>query len=177
MLLIDTRKLARNIHQLIRNALQYTRTGQIISEELTKKTKEHVGQAYPNSTHWSLDKIHEGPFMNDWGSTDIDIEGADRAYHEVKIYPHGQFLTIPIHKMAYGKTASEIDGLFKPKDKNILAKVMNGSLVAVFALVRRVIQRKDQTLLPTDSDYEEAIENRWVSEWFKTMDNNENRWS
>lgn len=59
-------------------------------------------------------------------------------YHDVEILPiRAKFLTIPIHPMAKGKKAADIDGLFKPKDKNVLAKVMNGQLVAVFALAKR----------------------------------------
>ena len=177
MILLDTRKLARDISQLLRNATQYTRTGQIISEVLTETTREHVGKKYPNSTHWALDKIHVGPFMNDWGSVDVDVEGADRAYHQVVIRPNGKYLTIPIHREEVEVPAKDMPDLFKPKGKDILAeKAKGGSLTAVFALVKQVVQKQDPTLLPSDETYATAIGNRWVSEWFKTMDR-ENRYN
>lgn len=84
--------------------------------------------------------------------------------------PNGKWLTIPLHKSAYGKTAREFKGLFKPKGKNILAQVINGSLVAIFALVKRVVQKIDKALLPSDEHYSNSIEKVWIQEFFKTAD-------
>lgn len=62
-------------------------------------------------------------------------------YHDVEILPRWrQHLTIPLHPMAKGKKAKDIDGLFIPKDKHILAKVIDGQLVPIFALVKRAFQ-------------------------------------
>ena len=62
-------------------------------------------------------------------------------YHDVEILPRWrQHLTIPLHPMAKGKKAEDIDGLFIPKDKHILAKVIDGQLVPIFALVKRAFQ-------------------------------------
>lgn len=171
MILLDTRQLARDISHLLRNAIQYTRTGQIISQVMTKVTKEHVGRKYPNSKHWALDKIKEGPFMNDWGSVDVEVEGADRAYHDVVIRPNGRYLTIPIHRGAVDESAKDMPDLFKPKGKDILVeKAQGGELTAVFALVKQVVQKKDPSLLPSDDNFASEIENRWVREWFNTLD-------
>ena len=170
MILLDTRKMARTISELLRRAFQYTRTGQIISEVLTKTTQEHVSKKYPNSTHWALNKIHEGPSFTSTGSVEVDVEGADRAYHEVVIRPNGKYLTIPIHREEMELPAKDMPDLFKPKGKDILAQSKGGILTAVFALVKRVVQKKDPSLMPTDDKYATAIENRWVSEWYKTLD-------
>lgn len=59
--------------------------------------------------------------------------------------------------MAKGKKAKDIDGLFRPKDKNVLAKVIDGQLVPIFALVKRAFQRQDTTLLPTDETFADNI--------------------
>lgn len=83
MILLDTRQLARDIHRLLRYSVEYTRTGQIISNTLTEETKDYVKNRYPLSKHWAPDKIVNGPTGNDWGSVDVNIEGANRAYEEV----------------------------------------------------------------------------------------------
>lgn len=172
MIFIDSRKLARDIHTLLRNSLFYTPTGRIIAETLTETTKDHVAKKYPNSTHWALDKINEGGSGTDWGSVEIDVDGADRAYNTVTILPNGQYLTIPVHQSAMGKRAKDIEDLFKPKGKNILAKVMGGKLVAMFALVKRVFQRQDDTMLPKDETFAHNISDRWITAFFNKLDEN-----
>ena len=71
--------------------------------------------------------------------TDIDIPGAGRAYHDVDIYPkNANWLAIPLHAAARGRSPREFKGLFKPKNKNILALVQNNALVAMYALSKHV---------------------------------------
>lgn len=92
----------------------------------------------------------------------MDVAGADRAYHDITIVPRrAKALTIPIHAAAYGKRAADIEGLFKPKNQNILAVAMSGKLVPMFALCKRAFQRQDPTLLPSDNTFAENISNRW----------------
>ena len=59
----------------------------------------------------------------------------------------------------------DIQGLFRPKNKNILAKVVNGELVPIFALVKRAFQPQDSTLLPTDTTFVHNIGVRWMGAW------------
>lgn len=172
MIFIDTRKLARDIHTLLRNALFYTQTGNIIADTLTETTKDHVARKYPHSTHWALDKIRKGMATHNTGSVEINVDGADRAYNTVTILPNGQYLTIPVHQSAMGKQAKDIEDLFKPKGKNILAKVMGGKLVAMFALVKRVFQRQDDTMLPKDETFAHNISERWITAFFGKLDEN-----
>ena len=96
----------------------------------------------------------------------MDVAGASRAYHDVTILPRWKrALTIPIHASAYGRQAKDIEGLFRPKNKNILAKVVNGELVPIFALVKRAFQPQDSTLLPTDETFAHNIGVRWMGAW------------
>lgn len=117
------------------------RTGNIIAESLLVDARLHVQTRYPGSQHWDPSNISISETTEDSGSIDIDIPGATRAYHDVEILPRWrQHLTIPLHPMAKGKKAEDIDGLFRPRNKNILAKVIDGQLVPIFALVKRAFQ-------------------------------------
>ena len=167
---IDTRDLASNISRTINEAAKNSKPGELISSTLTEITKRHVGQKYPGSTHWSLDKIVKGISTTNEGSVDVNVAGASRAYDDITILPiHGSYLTIPILEEAMGKTVSDYDGLFRPKGKDYLAKVMNGELVAIFALVQSAFQPKDSSLMPTDETFANGIEGRWIDKLFSEM--------
>ena len=167
---IDTSALQSEISKTIENALGKVDTGDLISTTLTDQTKFHVSRKYPGSTHWSLDKIVKGISTTNEGSVDVNVAGATRAYDDVLILPiHGSYLTIPILEEAMGKTVSDYDGLFRPKGKDYLAKVMNGELVAIFALVQSAFQPKDSSLMPTDETFANGIEGRWIDKLFSEM--------
>ena len=138
---IDAAKLRWDISSAIRRAIHSLRTGNIIAESLLVDARLHVQARYPGSTHWDPSNISISETTEDSGSIDIDIPGATRAYHDIEILPRWrQHLTIPLHPMAKGKKAEDIDGLFRPRNKNILAKVIDGQLVPIFALVKRAFQ-------------------------------------
>lgn len=138
---IDTAKLRGDISNVLRRVLQTIRTGNIIAESLLVDARLHVQARYPGSQHWDPSNISIAETTEDSGSIDIDIPGATRAYHDVEILPRWRHnLTIPLHPMAKGKKAEDIDGLFRPKNQNILAKVIDGQLVPIFALVKRAFQ-------------------------------------
>ena len=126
-------------------------SGKIASESMTKSVKNWVQQRYPGSKHWDPNKVTQGDSLGVIGTTNVDIPGAGRAYHDVVIKPvHARMLTIPLHQSAFGKKASDFPDLFKPKGKNILARNVNGELVAMFALSRSAFQKKDSSLMPPD---------------------------
>ena len=126
-------------------------SGKIASESMTKAVKNWVQQRYPNSQHWDPNKVTQGDSFGVIGTTNVDIPGAGRAYHDVVIKPvHARMLTIPLHQSAFGKKASDFPDLFKPKGKNILARNVNGNLVAMFALAKSAFQKKDSSLMPPD---------------------------
>ena len=125
---------------------------------MTKAVKNWVQQRYPNSQHWDPNKVTKGDSLGVIGTTNVDIPGAGRAYHDVVIKPvRARHLTIPIHQIAYGKKVSDFNDLFKPKGKNILARNVNGNLVAMFALAKSAFQKQDSSLMPTDDNLASGI--------------------
>ena len=128
-------------------------SGKTAAESMTKSVKNWVQQRYPGSQHWDPDKVQQGDSQGEIGNVNVNIPGAGRAYHDVTIRPtHARHLTIPIHQSAYGKKVSDFNDLFKPKGKNILARNVNGQLVAMFALAKSAFQKKDSSLMPTDDN-------------------------
>lgn len=126
-------------------------SGNIASESMTKSVKNWVQQRYPGSKHYDPSKVNQGDSLGVIGTVNVDIPGISRAYHDVTIRPiRARALTIPIHQSAYGKKAADFNDLFKPKGKNILARNVGGTLVAMFALAQSAFQKKDPTLMPPD---------------------------
>ena len=75
------------------------------------------------------------------GSAEVDVPGASRAYHDVTIKPVSrQFLTIPMHSSALGKSPSEVPGLFVWKSKKsaslFLAKAESKKLCLMWLLAK-----------------------------------------
>ena len=156
----------KDIHNAIvdllrRVAKQLTdKSGKVMAKSVTADVKQHIQFKYPNSKHWSPGKVKNGEIKKNEGETLVDIPGAGRAYHDVTIKPiRAKALTIPIHSSAYGKKVSDFKDLFKPKDKNILARMQNGTLVAMFALAKSAFQKQDSSLMPTDESLANNIFN------------------
>ena len=123
----------------------------IASNTMTSSVKSWVQKRYPNSKHWDANKVTNGKSIGLEGTTNVDIEGAGRAYHDVIIRPvRAKMLTIPMHSDAFHHSARDFNDLFKPKGKNILARNVNGNLVAMFALAKSAFQKQDSSLMPTD---------------------------
>ena len=147
-----------------------SKSGKLIQGSLVEQTRRHVQTIYPGSKHYDPKKVEAGGFSNgnvSEGEAQIDIPGITRAYHDLDIRPRfRQALTIPMHSAAYGKKASEIDGLFvvKKKDGNaFLAKNIGGNLAFMYFLAKHVHQSKDSRLLPSDSSYADNIFARLIS--------------
>ena len=66
-------------------------------------------------------------------------------------------LTIPMHSDAFHHSVRDFNDLFKPKGKNILARNVNGQLVAMFALAKSAFQKQDSSLMPTDENLASGI--------------------
>ena len=133
-------------------------SGKVASESMTKSVKNWVQQRYPGSKHYDQSKVNQGDSLGIIGTVNIDIPGISRAYHDVTIRPtHARHLTIQIHQSAYGKRVSDFNDLFKPKGKNILARNVNGQLVAMFALAKSAFQKQDSSLMPTDDNLASGI--------------------
>lgn len=130
----------------------------IASDTMTTSVKNWVQQRYPNSKHWDPNKVTSDKGVGLEGITNVDIPGASRAYHDINIRPvRAKMLTIPMHSDAFHHSARDFNDLFKPKGKNILARNVNGELVAMFALAKSAFQKQDSSLMPTDENLASGI--------------------
>ena len=128
------------------------------STTMTSSVKSWVQKRYPNSNHWDPNKVTNGKSIGLTGTTNVDIPSAGRAYHDVNILPvRAKMLTIPMHSDAFHHSVRDFNDLFKPKGKNILARNVNGQLVAMFALAKSAFQKKDSSLMPTDDNLASGI--------------------
>lgn len=101
----------------------------------------------------SLEGVTEGAFT-------VSIRGTPgllRAFGPVTVKPRrGKWLTIPIHRDAYGKRVKDLRAegriLFRPGKARILAEAEKGAkgrLRPLYALCREATSRRDRGLLPT----------------------------
>ena len=140
-----------------------------LSSILKSMTVQHWNNKYPGSQHFNESKINELP--GKWNNTSatgeisIDAAGISRAYRDVIISPRGRKrLTIPLHREAYGKKPEDIPGLFGVKDKDALFVKKGQGLVAMYALVNRVIQKRDESMMPSDSSFKSVLGKRFIDE-------------
>lgn len=91
--------------------------------------------------------------------------GLHRAFGDLVITPkRRKYITIPVHKLAYGKRAREFGDLIAlrvgTRGTLILARRIRGQeiLETMYVLVKKVRQRQDRTLLPDDQAILETAE-------------------
>lgn len=139
------------------------------SSILKSMTVQHWNNKYPGSQHFNGSKIN--PLPGRWSNTSatgeigIDATGINRAYSDIFVYPiRAKCLTIPLHREAYGKKAEDIPGLFGVKGKNALFVKKGQGLVAMYALVDRVIQKRDESMMPSDSSFRNALGKRFIDD-------------
>ena len=125
---------------------------------MTNSVKSWVQKRYPNSKHWDPNKVTSDKGVGLEGITNVDIPGASRAYYDINIRPvRAKMLTIPMHSDAFHHSVRDFNDLFKPKGKNILARNVDGNLVAMFALAKSAFQKQDSSLMPTDENLVSGI--------------------
>lgn len=141
------------------------RCGRPIQDGLLWSVRNHFKTIYPGSKHYDPEKVQplekrdgEAPT----GSVEIDVPGVTRAYRDLVIRPRfKRALTIPLHRDAYGKKASDFSDLFpvrkKDTGKAYLARKTPGGLAFMFALVNSVFQRRDSRLMPSDEAAAESV--------------------
>ena len=119
--------------------------------------KAHFRFQFPGSSHYDPKKVNPSndSHLNE-GVVDVDVPGVSRAYHDIDIIPRNrQYLTIPMHREAFGKKAPDFNDLFvvKKKDgKAFLAKNDGGNLSMMFFLAKHVHQRMNTSIMPTDNE-------------------------
>jgi hypothetical protein len=87
--------------------------------------------------------------------------GLGRAFGDVNIAMRGKMLTIPASAATYGKTARDFpQGVLKPgvAQGRFPALVFAATGEPAFWLVRKVHQRQDRTLLPSDEGFASAAQ-------------------
>lgn len=107
----------------------------------------------------------------------IPSPGFGRAFHDVEIVPtHGAALTLPISEFSYGHRVKEMRShgwiIFRPKrdkDKDIDGSTLFGARkgeepIPLYILKKRVRQRQDRSLLPSDSEISTTASRAMLSE-------------
>ena len=105
------------------SALHSLSAGKTIRAALRTTTQNHFRAIYPGSRHYSPDKVTDGAAAatarSAIGSVAVNVPGVTRAYHDLTIVPRfRKYLTIPIHRSAYGKKAGDFRDLFVVTKKN-----------------------------------------------------------
>ena len=119
--------------------------------------RAHFRFQFPGSSHYDPNKVNPSndSHLNE-GVVDVDVPGVSRAYHDIDIIPRNrQYLTIPMHREAFGKKAPDFNDLFvvKKKDgKAFLAKNDGGNLSMMFFLAKHVHQSMNTSIMPTDNE-------------------------
>ena len=119
--------------------------------------RAHFRFQFPGSSHYDPSKVNPSneSRLNE-GVVDVDVPGVSRAYHDIDIIPRNrQYLTIPMHREAFGKKAPDFNDLFvvKKKDgKAFLARNDGGNLAMMFFLAKHVHQRMNTSIMPTDNE-------------------------
>ena len=111
------------------------------------------------------------------GEVVIPSPGFGRAFHDVEIVPtHGAALTLPISEFSYGHRVKEMRShgwiIFRPKrdkDKDIDGSTLFGARkgeepIPLYILKKRVRQRQDRSLLPSDSEISTTASRAMLSE-------------
>ena len=95
---------------------------------------------------------------SDYAEIIIPIPGISRAFRPLAITPQrASALTIPIAAQSYGQRVSRMRQLgwvlFRPKGRDVLMGTPQGGgeAVPLYLLKKRVEQRQDRTLLPSDA--------------------------
>lgn len=128
---------------------------------LAKCIADYWSSRFPNSDFYSPNCISVNG-----DSVDIDNPGVGRAYHDVDIFPtNAEYLAIPLTDFAKShKSPRDIDGLFKPKNHDVLATNENGTLVCHYALSKHVHQSQDRTIMPTEDAMYESVKEAVVNQ-------------
>lgn len=112
------------------------------------------------------------------GEVVIPSPGFGRAFHDVEIVPtHGAALTLPISEFSYGRRVKELRSMgwiiFRPKKSegasSNLDKLMgygpnDEQAIPLYLLKKRVRQRQDRTLLPSDAAISTTASRAMISE-------------
>lgn len=155
-----------------------TQSGPVIRDGLRTTVRRHFQSIYPNSKHYDPERVIDDYARGNVGAVEIHVPGITRAYHDMHIRPvDAKKLTIPLHRSAYGKKASEFGDLFYAKTKKgteLLGRRTYGTgkggvksgVVWMYVLKDYVFQKRDRRLMPSDQTLADNILSRiraWLS--------------
>lgn len=109
------------------------------------------------------------------GTVHVPIVGISRAFHDVTIVPtHGTALTIPVAGPAYGHRVSELRRMgwtvFRPKGRDSLwGSDGKSEAIPLYALRKRVVQKQDRSLMPSDADMSSTVSRAMLTEIMRVM--------
>lgn len=142
--------------------------GRALQELLAQWMRDlNAARSKHGSDHFTPKDVHEPVVEESTVSVPIFTPGITRALHDIVIRPvEANALAIPVHADAYGTSPREYnrnhskgtpEALFRPKDKDYLARNDNGDLVVMYLLRKSVHQAQDETLLPPNEDMNKAV--------------------
>jgi len=105
------------------------------------------------------------------GEVTIPIAGMNRALHDVTITPrNGKSLTIPIEGPAYGHRVAELRrmgwAIYRPYGQDALwgSHGADDDPIPLYLLRKRILQRQDRTLLPSDRTINSVVSRAMMAE-------------
>ena len=152
-----------------------------VGNAVSKLINDHLKRIAP-SRHKTADRLGATPtghlerrtsFASDESSATvtIPIPGINRAFKDLSIVPKDKpYLTLPLSSVAYGKRAATVRGLgymiFRPAAKgahknaqggfsayqDLLMGTKDGETIPLYLLKKRVEQKQDRSLLPSDAE-------------------------
>ena len=128
-----------------------------MQDGLLDTVRSHFSSRFPGSEAYSPDKVYPWDASNGVtpeASIYITAPGVGRAYHDENITPkYRKYLAIPMHREAYGRKPADFTEAFVVKTKNdnlAIAKSTVNGLSFLFSLVKKVFQKKDSRIMPSD---------------------------
>lgn len=162
--------MVNGIHAILQRVYSNLQeTSRPMENGLVWATRNHFKSIYPGSSHYNPNKVtgtgERTKGQNVGASINVDVPGITRAYHNLTIVPRfRKALTIPIHRWAFGKKASDFTNTFivnkKDEDKAFIAQRVGGQLVYLFQLCKKAFQPKDSKLMPSDQTYANEVFSR-----------------
>lgn len=150
--------------QLVNPTALYKDVGRGLANQLKKHFAKRE-QDNPNKlggarTHWWLevrDAVQQAEIVPDGVSVSIVHPAFPARVYGATVRPQrASALTIPIHKLAYGRRARVFESetgkkLFRLKGKRVLMADFDGDIVPIYALVKSARIPKDPDALPEDA--------------------------
>ncbi len=125
------------------------------------KTAQRLGAKPTGHFELAPGRVRSVPPEWDETSATVTIAGTPgilRAFAPVKVTAtKAKMLTIPIHRIAYGKRVADVQAegykIFRPKGKDVLLGTKGGETYPFYALKKSVTLPQDEGLLPTSAEY------------------------